>query len=79
MDTFWYATIPVMIMKRSWIAILTLLTQLVDQHAQRTIEYLKEENKILYHKLGKKRLDPDRPGASQVGREGQAPGPKAPG
>jgi hypothetical protein len=50
------ATIPVMIMKRSWIAILTLLTQLVDQHAQRTIEYLKEENKILYHKLGKKRL-----------------------
>jgi putative transposase len=50
------ATIPPMMMKRSWIAILTILTQLVDQHAQRTIEYLKEENKILYHKLGKKRL-----------------------
>jgi hypothetical protein len=50
------ATIPVMIMKRSWIAILTLLTHLVDQHAQRTIEYLKEENRILLQKLGKKRL-----------------------
>jgi putative transposase len=45
-----------MIMKRSWIAILTLLTHLVDQHAQRTIEYLKEENRILLQKLGKKRL-----------------------
>jgi hypothetical protein len=50
------ATIPVMIMKRPWMAILTLLTHLVDQHAQRTIEYLKEENRILLQKLGKKRL-----------------------
>ena len=50
------ATIPSMIMKRSWIAILTLLTQLVDQHAQQTIEYLKEENRILLHRLGRKRL-----------------------
>jgi len=33
-----------------------MLTYLVDKHAQQTIEYLKEENKILFHKLGKKRL-----------------------
>jgi hypothetical protein len=30
-------------MKRSWIALLTVLTYLVDKHAQQTIEYLKEE------------------------------------
>ncbi len=35
---------------------MTLLTQRVDQHAQRTIEYLKEENRILLHRLGRKRL-----------------------
>ena len=45
-----------MMMKRSWIAILTLLTFLVDKHTQQTIDYLKEENRILYQKLGKKRL-----------------------
>lgn len=35
---------------------MTMLTYLVDKHAQQTIEYLKEENKILYQKLGRKRL-----------------------
>lgn len=43
-------------MKRSWIAILTILTCLLDKRAQQAIAYLKEENKILRQKIGTKRL-----------------------
>ncbi len=61
---------------RPWHVLLASLAGWVNQHQQRAIEYLQEENRVLREQLGQKRLRLSDDQRRRLAAKGKTPGRK---